>query len=79
MKGQKVGFSPIGKPLISVILYYVDGLLIDTGAYNTRVSLDRFIRQNPIEQVTLTLYHEDHAGNAGYLAQKLKISVDGHE
>lgn len=37
--GMRVEHTPIGKPLISVIFYYVDGLLIDTGAYNTRPSL----------------------------------------
>ncbi len=79
VKGLKVGYSPIGKPLISVIFYYLDGLLIDTGAYNTRVSLNRFINQHQIEQVALTHYHEDHAGNAGYLAKTLNIPVYGHE
>ena len=42
--GVKVGYAPIGKPLISVIFYHLDGLLIDTGSYNTRPSLQRFVQ-----------------------------------
>ncbi len=76
--GMRVGYAPIGKPLISVIFYYVDGLLIDTGAYNTRASVQRFIQSNHINQVALTHYHEDHAGNAGFLEKKLNVPVYGH-
>ncbi len=79
VKGLQVGYAPIGKPLVSVIFYYLDGLLIDTGAYNTRESLKRFINQNPIDQAILTHYHEDHAGNAGYLAKQLSIPIYGHK
>jgi len=78
VQGLRVGYAPIGKPLISVIFYYVDGLLIDTGAYNTRASLKRFIQANPVNQVALTHYHEDHAGNASFLEKSLAIPVYGH-
>jgi len=76
--GMRVGYAPIGKPLISVIFYHIDGLLIDTGAYNTRPSLQRFVQTNRINQVALTHYHEDHAGNAGFLEKTLSIPVYGH-
>jgi glyoxylase-like metal-dependent hydrolase (beta-lactamase superfamily II) len=76
--GMKVGYAPIGKPLIPVIFYYVDNLLIDTGAYNTRPSLQRFVQDNRIDQIALTHYHEDHAGNAGFLEKMLNVPVYGH-
>jgi len=76
--GMRVGYAPLGKPLISVIFYYIDGLLIDTGAYNTRPSLQKFIQYNHVNQVALTHYHEDHAGNAGFLEKTLAVPVYGH-
>ncbi len=76
--GMRVGYAAIGKPLISVIFYYVDGLLIDTGAYNTRSSVQRFIQTNHVNQIALTHYHEDHAGNAGFLEKTLGVPVYGH-
>ncbi len=30
VKRIKVGYAPTGKPIISVIVYYIDGLLIDS-------------------------------------------------
>jgi len=77
--GMRVGYAPIGKPLISVIFYYIDGLLIDTGAFNTRPSVKRFVESNVVNQIALTPYHEDHAGNAGYLEKTCAIPVYGHE
>ncbi len=78
VKGIKVGYAPIGKPIISVIVYYIDGLLIDSGAYNTRKSVKKFVTDNSVEQVALTHYHEDHAGNAGFLKKYLKVPIYGH-
>jgi len=78
VQGIRVGYAPIGKPLISVIFYYIDGLLIDTVSYNTRPSLQRFILTNPMDQLALTHYHEDHAGNADFLEKKLSVPVYGH-
>jgi len=76
--GMRVGYAPIGKPYMSVIFYYIDGLLIDTGAYNTRASLQRFVQTHQVNQVALTHYHEDHAGNAGFLEKSLSVPVYGH-
>jgi len=76
--GMRVGYAPIGKPFMSVIFYYLDGLLIDTGAYNTRASLQHFVQTHQVNQVTLTHYHEDHAGNAGFLEKTLSVPVYGH-
>jgi glyoxylase-like metal-dependent hydrolase (beta-lactamase superfamily II) len=78
VKGLRVGYAPIGKPLICVIVYYVDGLLIDSGAYNTRKSVKKFVTDNNVEQVALTHYHEDHAGNAGFLKKYLEVPIYGH-
>ena len=76
--GIKVGGSLIGKPLMKVIFYFVDGVLIDTGSYYTRRAVEKFVRNNPVNKILLTHYHEDHAGNAGYLSEVFNLPVYGH-
>lgn len=76
--GLRMGYAPIGKPLMSVICYQVDNILIDTGAKNARQSLLKLLDRAALEQVYLTHYHEDHAGNAGYLNARLGLPVFAH-
>jgi glyoxylase-like metal-dependent hydrolase (beta-lactamase superfamily II) len=67
IKGIQVGGSLVGNPLMTVIYYYFDDILIDTGSYHTRKSIINLINNNKIEKALLTHYHEDHAGNAKFL------------
>ena len=53
--------------------------LIDSGAYNTRKSVKKFVTDNDVKQIALTHYHEDHAGNAGFLKEHLNVPVYGHQ
>jgi glyoxylase-like metal-dependent hydrolase (beta-lactamase superfamily II) len=68
--GVEVGGSLVGNPLMTVICYYVDDVLIDTGPYYARKSIRKFIANNKVEKVLLTHYHEDHAGNARLFVDK---------
>lgn len=76
--GLRMGYAPIGKPLMSVICYQVDNILIDTGAKNVRQSLLKLLDRSRLEGVYLTHYHEDHAGNAAHLNKALGLPVFGH-
>ena len=72
------GFGPIGKPLMSVYVYFIDGLIIDSGQSNMRkYVLDSFRNKRP-NSILLTHYHEDHSGNAYPLSQFYKTDVFGH-
>ncbi len=51
-------------------LYFVDGLLIDTGPHSLRRELEPLLAGLPIEQVALTHIHEDHCGLAAFLAAR---------
>ena len=53
---------------IKVFLYLVNGVLIDTGPVRLSAILVPFLEKQEIETVLLTHYHEDHSGNAPYLA-----------
>lgn len=78
VRGLRVGYNPAGKPLMNVICYQLDNILIDTGAKNTRPSLVKMIDFKALDKICLTHYHEDHAGNANYLNKTYKLPVYGH-
>lgn len=53
-----------------VYLYYVDGLLVDTGPRRLAEGFRRFFTALPdVQQVVLTHLHEDHCGMASHAAQ----------
>lgn len=79
VKGIRVGGSLFGKPLMTVIFYYVDNTLIDTGSFRTRKLLNRFSDDHTISRIALTHFHEDHAGNAKFLQQKLNVPLLGSQ
>lgn len=78
VKGLRMGFAPIGKPLMSVICYQLGDILIDCGPANARKSFDQLVDWRRVERTFLTHYHEDHAGNAAYLVNARNIPVYGH-
>ncbi|MGA9174949.1 MAG: MBL fold metallo-hydrolase [Thermoactinomyces sp.] len=60
---------------LSFCCYIVDGLLIDTGPVCARSHiLTCLINKNP-RQIVLTHFHEDHAGNANFLAGYFRIPL----
>lgn len=73
-----MGFAPIGKPLMCVICYQLDDILIDCGPSNARRSFNQLVNWDRLKRTFLTHYHEDHAGNAAYLLNMRKIPVYGH-
>lgn len=78
VKGYRIGHAPVGKPWMSVICYQVDEFMIDTGSYNARHVLMSLLDPKSVGKICLTHYHEDHAGNAGYLNRQHGIPVYGH-
>jgi glyoxylase-like metal-dependent hydrolase (beta-lactamase superfamily II) len=78
VRGVKVGGSIFGRPLMTVIFYHIDDMLIDTGPYCARRAIKNYIEQHNIGRAVLTHYHEDHAGNAGFLLSN-GVTVFGHE
>lgn len=62
-----VGF---GMFALKVYLYLVDDILVDTGPSRLSRKFTGFFKEENIDTVLLTHYHEDHTGNAPYLAHK---------
>lgn len=74
----QLGYSPIGPPLMSVHLYVVDGVVIDTAQHHMRAEAIRMLKDHVIKKVLLTHYHEDHSGNAAEIRRMFSAEVLGH-
>lgn len=67
--------SLLGRPIHEVSAYRIGDLLIDSGPPETAERLAAWCREQEIRQVVLTHHHEDHAGGAPALAEKLGLPV----
>ena len=57
-------FNLLGGYKLGVHLFFIDGLLIDTGPSRmSKLILNTFKNKIPVQQVFLTHHHEDHSGN----------------
>ena len=63
VKAIKMGHAYVGKPFFFVQVYWLDGLLIDSGQRKMKNHLLNFVQGLPVEQIALTHHHEDHSGN----------------
>lgn len=72
---HKFGSSLYGEPKLFSHVYYVDGLLIDTG--HIRMSDDIFatVKDLNVRQILITHYHEDHSGNIARLQSHFQCPV----
>ncbi|HET7580061.1 MAG TPA: MBL fold metallo-hydrolase [Bacillales bacterium] len=62
-------------PLMAVYLFFVDGLLVDTGPSIQRRRLIPVFQSLAIEHVAVTHHHEDHSGMASWLARHFEADI----
>ncbi len=74
----QLGYSPIGSPLMSVFMYVVDGLLIDTAQHHMAKVVMGLLRETSLSRIVLTHHHEDHSGNAAMISSRHAIPVMAH-
>ena len=76
VQGLRLGYSPLRwvQP-VTVCLYQVDGLLVDTGQRTMQREVNEWLAPDAIQQIFLTHYHEDHTGNARFLRDRSGVSV----
>src|SRR5699024_5786272 len=67
-----------GGQTLRLSLYYLDGLLIDTGPARKQTFLHELFQEWPIEQVVITHHHEDHTGLAHWLQEKKQVPIYMH-
>lgn len=61
--GFKFGRKLLGTPKMHSHIYYVDGMLIDTGQSRMRDYVLQETKNLKVDQIFLTHHHEDHTGN----------------
>jgi len=74
----KLGYGPIGRPFMSVYLYILDGLVIDTGQHHMQKAVMQLLDKKNLHQILLTHHHEDHSGNASAICRHHHIQAFGH-
>ncbi|MFS0862594.1 MBL fold metallo-hydrolase [Fredinandcohnia sp. 179-A 10B2 NHS] len=60
---------------LNVHCFYVDGVLIDTGARSLEKYFRPFFKDLDIDKVVMTHFHEDHTGCASYLQEELHLPL----
>jgi glyoxylase-like metal-dependent hydrolase (beta-lactamase superfamily II) len=74
----RLGYGTIGPPLMSVFMYVVDGLVIDTGQHHMQKYVIEQLKDKKLNRIILTHHHEDHSGNAAMIARQHTIPVIAH-
>ena len=75
VKGYKFGYHPFGRPFMFVHIYYVDGLLIDTGQRKAQRKILEVTDVLNINQLFITHHHEDHTGNIEAMRKRYDLPV----
>jgi glyoxylase-like metal-dependent hydrolase (beta-lactamase superfamily II) len=68
----------LGRGLYRTAAYWVDGLLIDTGARSVSREFREATEGLPIAGVVNTHWHEDHCGNNGLLQRRRGVKILAH-
>lgn len=75
----KMGYGPLGPPLMSVYMYVVDSVAIDSAQRHMRKEVLELLKEHPVDKVLLTHHHEDHSGNASDISRTFSAEVFGHQ
>ena len=67
VKVFKFGSWPFGRPRMFSHIFFLDGLLIDTGHSRMRKEVVAAVKPLAVEQLFITHHHEDHTGNLSVL------------
>jgi glyoxylase-like metal-dependent hydrolase (beta-lactamase superfamily II) len=76
----EVRYFRMGKPLLGRVfywtgIYYLDGLIVDSGPPNLAKDARRLFRRLDIRKAVVTHAHEDHCGNSRLLEVELGITT----
>jgi len=79
IQGFKFGKSTFGTPKLYSHVYFLDGLLIDTGHRRMSKDVLNKIKDLPVTKIFITHHHEDHSGNIDQLQKHFKCPVYGSQ
>jgi glyoxylase-like metal-dependent hydrolase (beta-lactamase superfamily II) len=75
----KFGYNPLGKPSLFTYIYFVDGLLIDSGQRLMENKVSEVTSNLEVRQIFITHHHEDHSGNIQKLRDQFNCDVYASE
>ncbi len=75
VRGFKFGYNPLGKPVLYSHVYFVDGLLIDTGHIKIKESFLKRTQNLDVQKVFITHHHEDHTGNLQGIKEQKEVEI----
>ncbi len=78
VKGFRLGWSPVGAPLMTSFCFVLQDLMVDTGLSHMKKEVLKIAGEHGIKRIFLTHHHEDHSGNAGAIRQAMGVPVYGH-
>ncbi len=78
IEGFELGFSLVGRPMMSVHFYRIGSIIIDTGQSRMQREALQIVAERPLQTIALTHYHEDHSGNAAAMRAATGARVLGH-
>lgn len=78
VKGYELGWSPAGKPMMTVHCYRLGPVMVDTGLAHMKRAVLEVVATGRLEAVLLTHHHEDHSGNAAVISRYCRVRVFGH-
>lgn len=71
----KTGVRFWGKPKLFSHIYFIDGLLIDSGQARARKSIFQNCLSLKVKQLFITHHHEDHSGNIAPMVQQFNCKT----
>ncbi len=77
--GLKFNTSLLGTSSAFSHIYFVDGLLIDTGHSRKRKTVLSAVSGLPVKQILVTHHHEDHTGNLQAIHQHFNCEIVASE
>ncbi|WP_188454203.1 MBL fold metallo-hydrolase [Virgibacillus oceani] len=74
----KITVNPVF-PIMNVYLYFIDGILVDTGPSIQKRNLLPVFKEWDIRYAAITHHHEDHAGLARWIDKHVSAEILCHE
>lgn len=78
LEALEVGWSPVGRPLMTAFCYRIGPVMVDTGIRHTEREVTAWAEGAHPEMVLLTHHHEDHSGNCAALRRRFNLPVYAH-
>lgn len=79
IESLETGRGYFGPPPVKVHAFFIDGLLVDTGAPYAKAAILDWLRPKKVEQIFVTHHHEDHSGNVNAIQNVHKVKAYSSE